>query len=103
MDENYAYISTEMEGYLGNILVIYDIRKPEKPQEVSRWWMPGQNLAAGEKPSWAGKHHRLHHALRFGDKLWAGCWHAGVRVIDISNIRAPRTVEIGRASCRERV
>jgi len=27
----------EMEGYLGNILVIYDIRKPEKPQEVSRW------------------------------------------------------------------
>jgi len=24
MDERYAYISTEMEGYLGNILVIYD-------------------------------------------------------------------------------
>src|SRR5436190_715348 len=65
---------------------------PEKPQEVSRWWMPGQNLAAGENPSWAGKRHRLHHALRFGDKLWAGCWHAGVRVIDISNIRAPRTI-----------
>src|SRR6266498_1622818 len=94
MDENYAYISTEMEGYLGNILVIYDIRKPEKPQEVSRWWMPGQNLAAGEKPSWAGKRHRLHHALRFGDKLWAGCWHAGVRVIDISNIRAPRRAPV---------
>jgi hypothetical protein len=92
MDENYAYISTEMEGYLGNILVIYDIRKPEKPQEVSRWWMPGQNLAAGEKPSWAGKRHRLHHALRFGDKLWAGCWHAGVRVIDVSDIRTPKTI-----------
>ena len=92
MDENYAYISTEMEGYLGNILVIYDIRKPEKPQEVSRWWMPGQNLAGGEKPSWAGKRHRLHHALRFGDKLWAGCWHAGVRVIDVSDIRAPKTI-----------
>ncbi len=92
MDENYAYISTEMEGYLGNILVIYDIRKPEKPQEVSRWWMPGQNLAAGENPSWAGKRHRLHHALRFGDKLWAGCWHAGVRVIDVSDIRAPKTI-----------
>jgi len=52
--------------------------------------MPGQNLAAGEKPSWAGKRHRLHHALRFGDKLWAGCWHAGVRVIDVSDIRAPK-------------
>ena len=27
LDENYAYISTEMEGFVGNILVIYDIRK----------------------------------------------------------------------------
>ncbi|MGH8619421.1 MAG: hypothetical protein ACREUW_17165, partial [Burkholderiales bacterium] len=26
MDANYAYISTEMEGYVGNILVIYDLR-----------------------------------------------------------------------------
>src|SRR6266702_3139046 len=92
MDERHAYISTEMEGYVGNILVIYDIRKPEKPQEVSRWWMPGQHVAAGENPSWAGKRHRLHHALRFGDKLWAGCWHAGVRVIDVSDIRAPKTI-----------
>ncbi len=37
----YAYISTEMEGYVGNILVIYDLRDPKKPEEVSRWWMPG--------------------------------------------------------------
>ena len=34
LDENYAYISTEMEGYVGNILVIYDIRNPSKPTEV---------------------------------------------------------------------
>src|SRR5229473_92361 len=69
--ERNAYISTEMEGYVGNILVIYDIRKPQKPEEVSRWWMPGQHVAGGEKPSWAGKRNRLHHALRFGDLLWA--------------------------------
>jgi hypothetical protein len=92
MDERYAYISTEMDGYVGNILVIYDIRNPARPTEVSRWWMPGQHVAGGEKPSWAGRRNRLHHALRFGDELWAGCWHAGLRVIDISDIRAPRTV-----------
>ncbi|HET7728684.1 MAG TPA: hypothetical protein VFK48_01510, partial [Usitatibacter sp.] len=28
MDERYAYISTEMEGFVGNILVIYDIGDP---------------------------------------------------------------------------
>ena len=92
MDERHAYISTEMEGYVGNILVIYDLRDPGRPEEVSRWWMPGQHVAAGEKPSWQGRRNRLHHALRFGNELWAGCWHAGLRVIDISDIRAPRTI-----------
>src|SRR3989454_8515858 len=64
IDEKYAYISTEMEGYQGNIPVIYDSRKPEKPQGAARWWMPGQKPAAGEKPSWGEQRHRLHHALR---------------------------------------
>ncbi len=63
MDERYAYISTEMDGFVGNILVIYDLRDPKKPDEVSRWWMPGQHIAGGEKPTWSGKRHRLHHAL----------------------------------------
>ena len=53
MDERYAYISTEMEGYIGNILVIYDMRDPARPQEVSRWWMPGQHVAGGETPDLA--------------------------------------------------
>ncbi len=92
MDANYAYISTEMPGYKGNILVIYDIRNPAKPEEVSRWWLPGQHIAGGEKPAWPGRQHRLHHALRSGDRLFAGCWHGGVRVIDVSDIRKPKTI-----------
>jgi hypothetical protein len=92
VDESYAYISTEVEGYIGNILVIYDVRDPAKPAEVSRWWMPGQHLAGGEKPTWSGYKNRLHHAMRVGDELWAACWHAGFRVIDISDITQPRTV-----------
>ena len=92
MDEKYAYISTEMEGFVGNILVIYDLRRPERPEEVARWWMPGQHLAGGEKQTWSGYKNRLHHALRVGDTLWAACWHAGIRVIDIGNIREPTTI-----------
>ena len=91
MDERYAYISTEMPGYLGNILVIYDLINPEKPEEVSHWWMPGQHLAGGETPTWEGYGHRLHHALRVGDELWASVWHAGFRVIDVSDITHPYT------------
>ena len=92
MDERYAYISTEMDGFIGNILVTYDLRDPKKPQEVSRWWMPGQNIAAGEKPSWFGKRHRLHHALRFGNEMFASCWHGGFRIVDVADLGKPKTV-----------
>jgi hypothetical protein len=92
VDERYAYISTEMDGFVGNILVIYSLSDPTKPTEISRWWMPGQNVAAGEKPSWPGKRHRLHHALRFGDEMWASCWHGGFRIVDIADLKKPKTV-----------
>ncbi len=92
MDANYAYISTEMAGFIGNILVIYDIRDPAHPAEMSRWWMPGQHTAGGETPDWPGRQNRLHHALRFGDEMWAGCWHGGLRVIDVRDIAKPRTL-----------
>jgi hypothetical protein len=92
MDERYVYLSTEMDGFIGNILVTYDLRDPKKPQEVSRWWMPGQHIAGGETPTWQGKRHRLHHALRFGNEMWASCWHGGFRIVDIANIAKPKTV-----------
>ncbi len=92
MDERYAYISTEMDGYVGNILVIYDLRDPTHPREVSRWHLPGQHVAMGETPDWPGQRHRLHHALRVGDILWAGCWYAGAYAIDVSDIARPRTL-----------
>ena len=92
MDSRYAYISTEMDGFIGNILVTYDMADPARPEEVSRWWIPGQNLAAGETPSWPGRQHRLHHALRRGDEMWASCWHGGFHVVDVSDLRRPRTL-----------
>jgi hypothetical protein len=91
LDERYAYISTEMQGYVGNILVIYDLRDPRKPEEVSRWWMPGQHIAGGETQTWPGRRHRLHHALRFGSEMWASCWHAGFWVVDVSDLSRPRS------------
>ncbi|MEE2654280.1 MAG: RNA polymerase subunit sigma-70 [Pseudomonadota bacterium] len=92
MDDNYLYLSTEMEGYLGHILVIYDWRNPENLEEVSRWWIPGQHTAGGEKPGPLKREHRLHHALRDGDQLFAGLWMSGFAIIDISDIRFPKTI-----------
>lgn len=92
MDENYAYISTEMDGYVGNILVIYDLIDPTTPRETARWHMPGQHIAGGETPHWDGYGIRLHHAMRNGDELWAAVWHAGLRVLDVGDITAPKVI-----------
>lgn len=92
MDARYAYISTEMEGYVGNILVTYDISDPANPVEVSRWHMPGQHIAGGETPTWEGYGIRLHHAMRSGDELWAAVWHAGYRVLDASDMTSPKVI-----------
>jgi hypothetical protein len=54
--------------------------------------MPGQKISAGEKPFWHADHRRLHHGLRFGDRIWAGCWHGGYWLIDVSDITRPKTV-----------
>ena len=90
-DERYAYISTEMDGFQGNILVNYDLSRPDRLEEVSRWWMPGQHVAGGETPTWQGVRNRLHHALPEGDELWAACWYAGFAVIDASDMSNLRT------------
>ncbi len=92
VDEGHAYITTEVEGYLGAITVIYDLASPAKPREVSRWWLPGQWTAGGETPTWEGKRHRTHHALRCGDRLAIGCWYGGLALVDISDIARPRTL-----------
>jgi hypothetical protein len=92
LDENYAYLSTEMEGYVGNILVIYDIRNPSKPVEVGRWCMENQHVANGDTPHPKGTEHRLHHAMRNGNLMFAGCWMSGVSIIDVSDITKPKTL-----------
>jgi hypothetical protein len=92
LDENYAYMSTEAEGFVGNILVIYDIGSPSKPVEAGRWWLKGQHVAAGDTPHPKGTDHKLHHAMRSGNEMYAGCWASGVAIIDISDIGKPRTL-----------
>ncbi len=92
VDEQFAYISTEMDGFNGNILVNYDISNPLQPEEVSRWWIPGQEIGEGEKPLWINHRVRLHHAMRHQDQLWAACCGAGFRVVDVSDISSPETV-----------
>ena len=89
-DGRYAYISPTADGYVGNITMILDLKDPAKPEEVGRWWMPGQWTAGGEKPTWNGAAHRCHHPLRYGNRLYTSYWHGGFVILDIDDMSKPK-------------
>lgn len=92
-DGQYAYISSTVEGYIGNIVVILDITDPCRPLEVGRWWMLGQWAAGGESYPWDDwVPPRCHHPLRQGDRLYVSYWHHGLVILDISDVSSPKLV-----------
>jgi len=91
-DGRYAYISPTMDGYLGNIMMILDLKDPARPQEVGRWWMPGQWTAGGEEPTWKGDAHKCHHPLRYGNRLYTSYWQGGFVIPDIDDLSKPAFV-----------
>ncbi len=98
-DGRYAYISPTVEGYIGNIVMILDLQNPEKPEEVGRWWIPGQWEAGGEDYPWEGwTPPRCHHPLRQGDRLYVSYWHHGYWILDISDLSKPKAVAGGNTS-----
>jgi hypothetical protein len=92
-DGRYAYISPTVEGYIGNITMILDLKDPAKPTEVGRWWIPGQWQAGGEPYPWGdGVTPRCHHPLRLGDRLYVSYWHHGLYILDISDMSKPKAI-----------
>lgn len=86
------YASGSADGFQGNFVLIIDISDPARPREAGRWWMPGQHVAAGEKPVRSGTAYRTHHPLRLGDRLYVSLWYDGFAILDISDPARPRLV-----------
>jgi hypothetical protein len=91
-DGRYVYGSPELDGYLGNVVSIIDFQRPDRPEEVGRWWMPGQWTAGGEKPTWEGTAHRCHHPMRVGNRLYVSYWHGGFVILDIEDMSKPKFI-----------
>ena len=94
-DGRYVYFSPQLEGFIGNIVMILDLKNPSRPEEVGRWWMPGQWKAGGETPTWEGTGEfipRCHHPIRLGDRLYVSYWHGGWHILDIADMTKPKQV-----------
>jgi len=98
-DGRYAYISPTAEGYIGNIMMILDLKDPSRPEEVGRWWIPGQWQAGGEVYPWGdGPAPRCHHPMRMGDRLYVSYWHHGYHILDIADMSKPKVIASGNTS-----
>lgn len=93
----YVHLTSGIPGYTGNIYQVIDIDDPADPVEISRWWYPGQWKNGGE--SHPPPHTSLHGGAYIeGDRAYLPYGGAGVIVLDISDITAPRQVSQFRVS-----
>jgi hypothetical protein len=87
----YAYASALLDGFTDHILIVIDMADPTKPREVGRWWIPGQNAAAGETPSWTGRY-ALHHAIVQDDFAYGSWRDGGLTILDVKDKSAPKLI-----------
>jgi hypothetical protein len=90
----WAYASALIDGFTDYILITIDMADPTQPKEAGRFWLPGMNAAAGEKPNWPSAVGRfgLHHAIVHGDIAYCGWRDACLAVVDVSDRSAPRLI-----------
>ena len=86
----YAYMAGNPAGFYGNILIIVDLSDPAHPVEVSRWWWPGQNVAAGENPEFQSYFHGPGYVV--GDRAYLSYGQAGMVILDVSDVRQPKFI-----------
>jgi hypothetical protein len=89
----WAYVSALVDGFTDYIFMTIDMADPANPREAGRYWLPGMNLAAGERPDWpASSRYGLHHAIIDGDTAYAAWRDAGMVVIDVADRSRPKLV-----------
>ncbi|OAJ62452.1 hypothetical protein A6V36_21115 [Paraburkholderia ginsengiterrae] len=86
----YAYVAVHEQGYTDHVMAVIDLSVPERPEIVSRWWLPGQWIAGGELSALpAGKRHAAHHAIIAGDFAYGAWRDGGITIHSIRDLSKP--------------
>ena len=91
---DYAYASALLDGFSDYILITIDVKDPKNPTMVGKYWLPGMNVAAGEKANWPTKNGRfgLHHAIIRDDIAYCSWRDACLAVVDVKNKAEPKLI-----------
>lgn len=89
----YVHTTAGKRGWRGKFYVILDIADPRKPTEVGSWWIPGQKEDEEPQDRYRGKYIDLHGPpYVVGDKVYCPWSSAGLVILDIADITAPRKI-----------
>ena len=88
----WAYASALLDGFSDYILITIDMKDPKKPVLAGKYWLPGMNVAAGEKANWPTKNGRfgLHHAIIHDDIAYCSWRDACLAVVDVKDKANPK-------------
>jgi hypothetical protein len=87
----FVHLATTLPGYRGHIYVVLDIHDPARPVEVSRWFLPEQDMTSGIEPLRTGYY--LHGPVHVeGDRAYLPYGIGGLVILDISDVRRPALV-----------
>jgi hypothetical protein len=90
----WAYVSAMLDGFTDYIFMTVDMADPARPQEAGRYWLPGMNTAAGEKPIWAeNRRYGLHHAIVHGNTAYGAWRDGGLVMMDVSDRSKPKLIK----------
>lgn len=94
VDGRYAHVPAGAPGYADQIYRILDLSRPDRPEEVGRWWIPGQWTGGGERPDWPASWHVRVHGPPFvvGDRCYVGCTDWGWAILDVGSFSQPKLV-----------
>lgn len=92
-EEPYAYVTAGSTEFERQILIVLDLSDPTAPTEVARWWIPGMHHSEHGARTWGpDREVKLHHAIPWGDRLYAGWCDGGLTIHDIAAPTSPQLI-----------
>jgi len=90
----YAHVAAWTPNATQRGYQIVDLSEPTAPRTAGSWWIPGTDPEDAEKwePLDARDHFQVHGIIPHGDRAYVSCTDAGMAILDISNVAAPRLI-----------
>ncbi len=90
----YAHVAAWLPDVTDRAYQIVDLSDPANPKMAGSWWIPGtgvHDVETWEKSSPADRH-QVHGIIPSGDRAYVSCVDAGMVILDISDVSAPKFI-----------